>query len=885
MFLAWYTWAMYGANVALTGRDSEMARLKRARDDVAAGAVTRVVTLVGPAGVGKTRILEELTRELAASATLPRVFRARSREGTAPFAVFARLLRHRFGVYEGLEKEAARGRVRSEVARVLDDRKVEDVAHFMGQLMDLDFLESPLTRALADDPIQARLVQRAVIRSFIESDAEQAPLCLVFEDLHFADEDSLDLLRYLAEHLSAPVLILCTARPELLARQEDWAEVGGARHTLLEIGALGEAESVEVARAMLAPCEGGAPQDLVDAATNLAGGNPGLLGQMVRIFHDVGVLTVQGDPQDGPWLVNLDRLANARLPLTVEDAVAARIAALSPEQRRVLEHGAVMGSVFWHGALLALMRMDASPPDLWAAGRGEDEERLDAVVGELIARDYLLKLPDSAFPGDIEYVFKHNLERERVAGLTSAAAGRRYHQTIADWLGQQAGSDQHEESLVMLGRHLERAGARIQAGEAYLRAGAVARSGFGSKKAAEYFTRGLELVGDTDARGRIDALHDFGDVLLLAGRGDEALSAFRQMQQLAFQLNLKAKGGAAHNRIGRLYRETGDLQSASDHLSAGLKLFREVSDERGIAASHDDLGKLLWIKGEYAEALREMKTALEIRRQLGDRRSIALSLNNIGLVWMDHGRASNAQEALDAALIIRKEIADPIGVVETLTNLGRIAKQQGETARALELFTEAHEVARDMGERSRIAGVLTCLGETRSAMGEDEEAVKLLKQAEQICDELGDKLRLGEVKRCLADAYLHLGQLRLARECVKQAVDLFGRVRSKAHLAVGLRTLADVTAAGAWGEGHEGKAVDYYMRSIALCKEIGNELEEAKSYRAFAAYVTSSPHYTGNQDIQREAARLSAIADEIFKRLRVGPLGTDPGAGGPPSVF
>ncbi|MEZ4374587.1 MAG: tetratricopeptide repeat protein [Polyangiaceae bacterium] len=874
---------MYGANVALTGRDAEMARLKRARDDVATSSEARIVTLLGATGTGKSRILEELARELAASSSLPRVFRGRAREGAAPFAVFARLLRHRFGVYESLDKEAARGRVRSEVARVLDDRKVEDVAHFMGQLMDLDFLESPLTRALADDPVQARLVQRAVVRNFFESDAAQAPMCLVFEDLHLADDDSLDLLRYLAENLSAPILVLCTARSELLARHEDWGTIGGARHQLIEVGPLGPEESAQVAKAMLSPCEGGAPEALVDAAVNLAGGNPGLLEQMVRIFHDVGVLTVKGDPQDGPWGVNLDRLASARLPLTVEDAVAARIAALSAEQRKVLEHGATMGSVFWQGALLALMRMDSPPPDLWSADAADDEEQLERLLGELIARDYLLKLPDSAFPGETEYVFKHNLEREKVASLTSAALSRRYHQTIADWLSQQAGTKTSEESLVMLGKHLERAGARIQAGEAYLRAGDVARSGFGSKKAADHFSKGLELLGDTDARRRIDALHDYGDVLWIGGRSDEAQAAFRQMQQLAFQLNLKAKGGAAHNRIGRLFRDTGDLQRAFDHLNTALGLFSAVNDERGVAASHDDLGKLLWIKGEYSAALRDMKTALEIRRRLGDRRSIALSLNNIGLVWMDHGRAAKAQEALEAALTIRKEIADPIGVVETLANLGRIAKQQGDLQRALELFGEAYDVAREMGEKGRIAVVLTCLGDTKTALGEGEQALKLLKQAEQICDELGDKLNLGEVKRVLADAYLAQDQLRAARESIKQAVDLFGRVRSKAHLAIALRTLADVTAAGAWGEGHEGKAVDYYMRSIALCKEIGNELEEAKSYRAFAAYVTSSPHYKGNQDIQREAARLSVIADEIFKRHRIGPLGTDPGSMRPPT--
>ena len=88
-------------------------------------------------------------------------------------------------------------------------------------------------------------------------------------------------------------------------------------------------------------------------------------------------------------------------------------------------------------------------------------------------------------------------------------------------------------------------------------------------------------------------------------------------------------------------------------------------------------------------------------------------------------------------------------------------------------------------------------------------------------------------------------------------------------LAVALRTLGEVTGAGAWGDGHEVKAVDYFMRSIAICKEIGNELEVAKSYLAFSNYVFSSAHYKHNADIQREAQKLKGMAEEIFERHRI----------------
>jgi tetratricopeptide (TPR) repeat protein len=498
----------------------------------------------------------------------------------------------------------------------------------------------------------------------------------------------------------------------------------------------------------------------------------------------------------------------------------------------------------------------------------KDWDVLVATLDDLVARDYVLKLPDSSFSGEVEYVFKHNLERERIAQLTSGASARRYHQTIADWLAQKEGVRSQEEYCAMLAQHLEKGGSLARAGLTYLEAADLARQSYAARKAHDYYVKGLELLGDSDARRRIDALHDHGDVLTLLGKTDEALAAFREMLCIAYRLALRAKGGAAHNRIGRLHRDTGSLGLAQRHLATALALFELAADQRGIAACHDDIGKLLWMRGEYDTALEEMKIALDIRKELQDRRSIALSLNNIGLVWMDHGRPAKALEALEASLKIRREINDPLGIVQSLNNLGKLAQDREDNIEALRLFRESYEVAREIGERNRLAVVLTNIGETHYRLGDTNEAIRVLKQAEELCDELGDKLHLAEAKRGLAKAYLLQRDLRKAREAIKHAVDLFGQVRSKAHLAIALRTLGEITAAGAWGPGHEGKAIDYFMRAVALSKEIGNELELARSYRAFANYVTGSEHYRNNADIQREAQKLNQMADEIFEKHR-----------------
>ena len=864
----------------LVARDKQLAILHRALDESRQAGKPRVVTVLGARGVGKSRLFDEFTRQVpaacSASGAPTRVYAASAKRQSLGYGVFARLLRRRFDIAEGAAQSVARERLEEGVAEVLEDKKVGDVCFFLGQLMELSFPDSPLTRAVADDPAQSRTIRRAVVRKFFESDAGHGSLCLVLDDLHAADDDSLDLLQYLLRNLSGPILLLCSARPELLGRFPNWFDLAKDEHLRMELGVLADEEAAEMMLALLSPCEGSPPEPLLEAAISMASGNPGLLEQMVQLFLDSGVL--ESTPSSGGkprWKTNIEKLASARLPMTVEDAVAARVANLEPADRRILEHAAALGSVFWLGVLVSLGRLNREAPEFWRLSDVQDIDTIKSILDDLVRRDYVLKLPDSAFVDDVEYVFKHTLEREKLAALTSVSQARAYHQIIADWLSQKDNVRSQEEYAAMLAEQLEKAGSTTRAGRAYIEAGDIARTAFAAKKAYEYYRRGLELLGESDGARRIDALHNHGDVLLLLGRTDEALAAFREMLSISFRLAMRGKGGAAHNRIGRVYRQVGQFSAARDHLNTALELFRAVSDDRGIAASHDDIGKLLWLKGEYDAALEQMLTSLEMRKRIGDRRSIALSLNNIGLVWMDHGRARKAREAFEAALVIRREISDTIGMAESLSNLAELAQDQNDWSTALSLFLEARRSAQHVGERNRMAMILTSIGETLYHLGDTEQAIAVLTEAEGLCDESGDKLHLAEAQRGLAKAYLLQGNLRRARESIKRAVDLFGQLRSRVHLAVALRTLGEVTAAGAWGEGHEGKAVDYFIRSVAICKEIGHQLELARSYQAFSQYVSTSPHYRDNTDILREAAKLGEMARDIFEDHRLSSVGKD----------
>ncbi len=882
--------AVLDRRAVLVGRASELRELEDALWHVRATGSARIVTVLGANGIGKTRLVRDFLMKMRGNNAkdAPRVFRGSARDQGAAYGVFARVLRARFGIVEGMDPEAAKAQVRTQVAAVLEDRKVGDVVYFLGQLLDLDFQDSPLIKAVRSDAQQMRSLRRAIIKTFLEADAKSkgqltGPLVLLFDDLHNAHDESLDLLGTLMDTLEGQILIICLARPEMTARRDGWLRHGGERHSVIELSPLSDPEAATVMRDLLKPCgDEEAVEDLIDAASTLAGGSPALLEQMVRIFLDMGVLEVKDDfAEEESWTIHVEKLASVKLPLTVEDAVQARISALAHAERDLLERAAVMGGVFWLGGLLSIHRLDETPPEVWLVGDTPDVAQVKELLKELVERDYVLKLPDSTFAGDEEYVFKHNLEREALLKLTSPGAAKRFHQAIADWLAFKEHVQTQEEYVGMLARHREKAGSLVQAAVAYLQAADVARERYANAKAAEHYVKGLGLLkqgAEADAEQRIRALHHYGDVLQALGRNEEALAAFRDMLGLAFKLDLRAKGGAAHSRIGRLYRETGRLDEASRHLEAGLALFEGAADDRGIASAVDDIGKLFWLRGDYKNALENTQRALVMRRKIGDRRSIALSLNNLGLVYQDSGQFKLALDAFEQALRIRREIGDLVGVSISLNNLGTVAQDQRDDRRALELFEEAFDVAEETGDRNRIALILTNLGETHNRLGNPHKAVDFLKKAEGLADELGDKLGLAEAARGLGKAYLSQREFTKARECTARAVEIFREIQSKVQLGVALRSLGEVTAAGsAGGEGIK-TARGYLLHSIVIFEEIGNEVELSRSCRAYADLLRGTPDFHADPQLQAEAIEYARRADDIFARLKISSFGLEPDA-------
>lgn len=848
----------------LVGRADQLATLS----DVVARAIDfqapQLVTVIGNQGTGKTRLIDELVPLLVNSRDRPcRVFHGRAerdRDGQpVRNAALASLLRDRFELLP-IPDDTARLRFAHEVRTVMDSDQVAEMLHFIGGFVAMDYPPTAFLEAVTEDPAQHAQIARTALRRFLELDAAQSPLVLVLDDMQWADRETLGLVSEIVHGLGgSPVVLLTAARPDMLVHAGGWGE-GAVDHERVDLRNLEPDDAEQMFRNLLARVPE-ISEDTAQSAVEMTGGNPAFLEQLVRLFFENGTIDTRGPV----WRLDPERAADTELPISIEEAIEARIAALEHDERDLLEKAAVFGNVFWVSAVIAMARLEAEPPPLapgpldieW--GDGEDvRRRVSDLVASLADRDYVLPLDadDSSIPGEAEVVFKHNLERELIIRSTEESRLRRYYLAGAQWLEAKTvmRSDEQLEFLALL---YERGGEARRAAHCYLQGGDRARARYAPDEARALYEKGLAMLGEHDAPAKLDALHNLGDVLEQSGRTEEAIPYFAEMLQLAWRFDNFAKAGAAYSRLARGQRRFGRYDVAMDYLRRAHELFERSRDDRGIASTLDDMGRVNWLRGAFGQALDFHRQALTIRRALGDRRSIALSLANIGRVHHDTGNFKAAIAQFREALDLRRDIGDLAGVVQSLGDLGGVYAEDGNHGLALELLGEARTMAHGIGDKLALADVLSRAGEVEAAVGRGDDAIRDLSEAKGLAAGLGDRVALATAHQRLAHVHLQLGHLEAADVEAHAAVAVSEAVGLRVHIGCGYRVKAEVAAA----LGQPMVAEDDFRRAIDILAAVKHEVELARAYLGLAGVKEQA-------GMAAEALKLRTRAADIFNRLR-----------------
>src|SRR5580698_10605198 len=494
---------MEKASAGFVGRRAELAVLDEALGRAVRFNTPQTVTIIGADGLGKSRLLDEWVAGQANPDL--RIVRAAVEPGVGAAAprgaLIAHLLRVRFGLSE-LGPEQALLQFRAQLQEVFGDRRITELSILLGGFLGFDQPESPLGSALAGRPEQGAELACAVLGRFFEQDAAGRPLVIIGENLQDADDDSLTEIESLAAELAdAPILIVATARPELLVRRPGWGH-GAGNHTRIDLQPLTRME-VDLLVASSLGGTGGAPAGLCGQVASASGGNPFLARQLLRAYQEHGILVAGADG----WRFDQDRAARQHPTATREEVAHARITVLTPAERDVLARAAIFGDQFWTGGVVALGRLTASPPDEAAVFAPDPTiTEIQQILESLRERGFLERVAKSSIPEETAWAFCQTMERRLLEADAASELTRLRKAFAAQWL-ESRGGEGREQRLESLARLYEEAGDARRAAYCFVMAAGLARDHLLLDRAHVLYLAGIRHFDLDDAVAKMDALY------------------------------------------------------------------------------------------------------------------------------------------------------------------------------------------------------------------------------------------------------------------------------------------------------------------------------------------------------------------------------------------
>jgi class 3 adenylate cyclase len=440
------------STVPMLGRGNELAVLRRIFQSIVADERPHLVTVLGDAGIGKTRLAAEFSVGLEGATVL----RGRSLPYGAStlYGPFSQVVKQFSGIFASDDVDSAKRKLRAGLETLFPDGPSEELAVHLELLVGLG----------TGEEVPDRQTLFLAARRFTEGLARERPVVLVFEDIHWSDSGSLDLIEVLASRVrGAPLLLLALARPVLLLERPGWGG-GLTAHTALSLEALAEHEAQELAGLLAGGVVEGAEAVRLAAASE---GNP--------LFIEELVASVRERP-DGK---------TTDLPTSIRGLLAARLDGLPAAERSVLLDAAVVGKVFWRGALER------------EAGKGID---LDETLDALEARDLIRRESLSWIEGEEQFSFKHVMIRDAAYATLPRATRKQLHASAAAFLEEATAGA--AATAAALAQHWREAGEPARAVDYLVIAGDQAGRGWAKDEAAKLYGEALELLPEDDGERR-----------------------------------------------------------------------------------------------------------------------------------------------------------------------------------------------------------------------------------------------------------------------------------------------------------------------------------------------------------------------------------------------
>ncbi len=833
----------------LIGRDAELEALFEASGAALHGQ-GRVLSLIGEAGAGKSRLAEELLQRLIVASV------ARDTAGVPTFTI---LLSECQSYEQRTPYAALRGPLRSllslgpqsldgpELAEHLVARVTQlapDLERFtplLGDALGINLTDSPLTRSLSLEQRRDRL-QELVI-ALIAGLATQDPLLLLVEDAHWADLPSQELLARLAEAAPGlPLLLVVTYRsePPIAAPWQDQAQ-----NLTLRLNELGAEESATLLTALL----GGTPPPAILPLLERTQGNPFFIQELVRALIANQVLC--HDSAEGWRLAR--RLDEVELPKSIEGLLMARLDRLDESYQELVQVASVIGRRFQRPVVEGLY------------GRPERlDESLQRLIGfELIQAEQLERF--------LAYLFRHALLRDVAYEGILYARRRVLHGRVARRI-EELSQDHLEDQLAVLAWHYLQAEEFMPALHYHLHAAEQAVSRFANRDALALYatalsiTRHLEGAAEPEPgwlQGQCRNIHEqSGQLRLLLGEYDDAEAHFREALSLArpdeeLWLRLHRLLASVEERRSRyeaaftwlnsgmataaadlhaeqarcyllgagLYYRQGLYQQALEWANQGLGLAEQVGSQADQAHALKLIGNINRDQGELPQAISYLERACTAYEGLNLPGGLCDTLNDLGMLYLRLGRWIATVDSYEQSLQISESIGDVQAVARTSNNLAVVLVGRNQLERAAELYQLSSTMFGRIGSTLGVVVTTANRGEVLLLQGRSAEALPLLIEAITICEQIGARSFLSEFLRMAAEAALAYGDREAARSYAQRSLAFANELGMTPEAAIAHRILGQVALA----EDNLELAQRELEQSLAALAHLDNRYELGKT--------------------------------------------------------
>jgi class 3 adenylate cyclase/tetratricopeptide (TPR) repeat protein len=662
----------------LIGRSREVELMRSVWSNSLAELRPHLVTVLGPPGIGKSRLCREFGATVDADGG--RFIRGRCLpyEERVGYQAFSGVVEAAGGVLGSDSPQVRLEKLELIVARVMPPDETKETASHIALLLGLTSdAEAPRPKVLF-----------FYARRFLERIGIEQPTVVVFEDIHWAQASELELLQYLGQHLrDSPVMLVAAARPELLDQQPTWGSGLTAQTTIL-LDPLRPEDAETLAGHLVRPT-GEQPVDLA-SVIETAGGNPLFLEELAASLAEAR--------------------AGDQLPVTVREAIAARVDALPPAARSTLLSAAVVGRTFWRSVVEAI---------------GETGD-IDEALGVLEARDLVRRDPSSQLGGDAQFTFKHMLIRDVAYSTVPRAVRRDRHTAVARYVEERlAGAT--ETLSTILAHHWREAGEPARAIPYLVAAAEAARRSWAHDSVIELYSLAIELADDPGLRRRLQL--DRGTALV----------------------------------------ELWDMERAAEELSA---LVTELEGQERLDALIALGHAYVWTERD-AETLATAEAATVLLEEVDDgaAKAAVLAMESQGLAMRGaDGDLARAYELGERALALWVPGTRRLALNHHLTLHADTTYWAGEYERSLELARQSRRVATDVHvvESMVRSGGWEAL--TLAGLGRHEEAIAIWDELFAVADDLGHPRQV--LLNYSTLAYRELYDLDEARRRSEEALEL-----------------------------------------------------------------------------------------------------------------